>query len=173
MNRDRARNRFIENRRRQKTMPDKSRALQEKRQLKKSGFDSIGIAQLRESKNAYCAMNVLLSTKPDSAWVLQCISNQKVMEYRLWKTRKTTSVSSSAFGACPCYTIRKRFLPFSKCRSMWRSVILSRMKGMNDTEDTTSNNGNRIAAIYPLSVHALSGRSQLGSVVEIRTKGFI
>jgi len=64
-------------------MPDKSRALQEKRQLKKSGFDSIGIAQLRESKNAYCAMNVLLSTKPDSAWVLQCISNQKVMEYRL------------------------------------------------------------------------------------------
>ena len=83
MNRDRAMNRFIENHRRLKTMPDKSRALQEKRQLKKSGFDSIEIAQSREPKNAYCAMNVLLSTKPNSVWALQCISNRKVMAHRL------------------------------------------------------------------------------------------
>jgi len=44
---------------------------------------------------------------------------------------------------------------------------------MKDIEHTTGHNGRRFTAIYPLSVHALSGRPQLGSVVEIRTKGFI
>lgn len=77
-------------------MPDKSRALQEKRQLKKSGFDSIGIAQSRESKNAYCAMNVLLSTKPNSAWALQGVIRSRSNGAQAFERREKQQVSVAA-----------------------------------------------------------------------------